>query len=347
MKKTLSLLLAALFLFAAGCGAETTEEPVEQEIQTEFRLEECGLAYTIPDTWVETANVNLIPATFVDPDGEIYAKIQYNYAPDENMDALNDPTSDIPVSELMTPIVEFLVVKDENLQADAVTEELALFDSVEELTQQEGYHFYFLTGYAVGIEHFSAEAAETFRLLEDALPALRESIETFLPDEEGVRATAEENSRYLNFISTTLEGDPISSTVFYDYDMTVVNFWASYCLPDINELETLQAFYTDLQKQHPNVNFVQVVIDTPAEQAEQDALEAYADAGVTFTSIMPDQNLANWITSNLNGLPTTIFVDRTGLPFSLKIEGMQDAAYYMETTETMLATVDTTDETAE
>ena len=36
------------------------------------------------------------------------------------------------------------------------------------------------------------------------------------------------------------------------------------------------------------------------------------------------------------GLPTTIFVDKTGKTFSLKIEGMQDAAYYMETTETML-----------
>ena len=42
------------------------------------------------------------------------------------------------------------------------------------------------------------------------------------------------------------------------------------------------------------------------------------------------------IINNLNGLPTTIFVDKTGKTFSLKIEGMQDAAYYMETTETML-----------
>ena len=70
--------------------------------------------------------------------------------------------------------------------------------------------------------------------------------------------------------------------------------------------------------------------------AESVAAKAYEEAGVTFGSILPDQNLANWIIHNLNGLPTTIFVDKTGKTFSLKIEGMQDAAYYMETTETML-----------
>lgn len=93
---------------------------------------------------------------------------------------------------------------------------------------------------------------------------------------------AEENSKYLNFISNTLDGDPVTSAVFYDYDMTVVNFWASYCEEDnINELDTLQSFYKDLQKKHPNVNFVQVVIDTPGQKAEKIATDAYKKAGVT------------------------------------------------------------------
>ena len=106
--------------------------------------------------------------------------------------------------------------------------------------------------------------------MESYLPELRESIEISLPDEEAVLDEAEENSKYLNFISNTLDGDPVTSAVFYDYDMTVVNFWASYCEEDnINELDTLQSFYKDLQKKHPNVNFVQVVIDTPRQKKSQ------------------------------------------------------------------------------
>ena len=340
MKKKLALLLAMMMLFAAGCGKEETTEQPQQEVQTEFDFAECGLSYTIPEEWVDMENSNLIPAPVVTPNGEIYAKICYNYAPDENLEALNDVESAIPVEELMTPLVEMLVVKEENLQTEAVKDELALYDSVEELPAQENYHFYFLTDYASGIDHFSDEAKATFEELEKYLPDLKDSIVTSVPDEAAVQQSAENNGKYLTFMSNTLEGDPVSTAIFYDYDMTVVNFWASYCVEEgINELDTLQAFYKDLQKKYPNVNFVQVVIDTPGEEAEQIALDAYDEAGVTFTGIMPDQYLAGWIMDNLNGLPTTIFVDKEGVPRDLKIEGMQDASYYMETTETMLKAI--------
>ena len=340
MKKKLALLLAMMMLFSAGCGKKETPEQSQQEIQTEFRFEECGLAYTIPDEWVEMENSNLIPAPTVSPNSEIYAKICYNYAPDENLAALNDTESEIPVEELMTPIMEMIVVKEENLETDAVKKEMALYNSVEELPAQKNFHFYFMTEYASGIDHFSDEAKATYTALEKYLPDLKDSIETFLPDEAAVQQSVANNEKYLTFMSSTLEGDSITSAVFYDYDMTVVNFWASYCLEDgINELDTLQKFYKDLQARHPNVNFVQVVIDTPTEKAEQDALQAYEDADVTFKGIMPDEHLAKWIMNNLNGLPTTVFVDKEGLPRDFMIEGMQDRDYYMEATENMLKVI--------
>ena len=341
MKKKLALLLAMMMFFAVGCGGsnESANQP-QQEIEREFDLPECGLSYTIPEEWTEQDNCNLIPISFVNATGEIYAKIQYNYTPDDNLDELNDPESTIPVEELMTPVAEMMVVKEKNLETAAVKEEMALFHSVEELPAQGDYRFYFMTDCATGIDHFNSDAKDVFRTLEKYLPDLKDSIKTSQPDEAAVMQTTQDNGKYLNFITHTLEGDPIASTIFHEYDMTVVNFWASYCYTDnIVELDTLQQFYKDLQKKHPNVNFVQVVIDTPGEDAQKLALDAYDEYDVTFTGIMPDQNMAAWIMENLNGLPTTIFVDNAGMPRDLKIEGMQDADYYMETTETMLKAV--------
>lgn len=341
MKKKLALLLAVMLLpLSAGCGKkELPPEEPKNEIQTAFRLEQCGLAYTVPDEWAKAENTNLIPASYAEADGEIYAKIRYNYAPDESMADLNNPDSTVPVEELMTPLVELLVVKEAHLESPEVQTELALFQAVEELPQQENFHFYCLSNYSGGISHFSEGAQKTFRELESHLPKFKNSIETFLPDESAVRAAAEEDSQYLNFISTTLEGDAVSSTVFYDYDLTVVNFWASYCYPDINELETLEKFSQDLKKAHANVNFIQIIIDTPDEDAEQTVAKAYEEAGVTFLSIMPDKNMAGWIIKHIEGLPTTIFVDKTGKPLSQQIQGIQSADYYMETTETVLKTL--------
>lgn len=346
VKKKIALFLTlALAASSAACGKKeppTGEgSPAQQEMQTDIRLEQCGLAYSIPENWTAMEDANLIPASFVDVEGDIYAKIQYNFVPNENMAALDDLNSDVPVEELMTPIAAFLVVREDKLEAEAVQGELALYHSQEELPEQKGFRFYFLTDYVSGIGHFSDDAQKTYRALAEELPALKESAETFPPDVSAAEAAAAENDQYLNFISTNLEGEAVTSAVFYDYDLTVVNFWASYCYPDINELGTLEAFYQDLRKKYPNVNFMQVVIDTPNEEAERVAAAAYAEAGVTFGSVLPDQNMAGWIINNLNGLPTTVFVDRTGKAFSLKIEGMQDAEYYMETTETMLESVRT------
>lgn len=343
MKKRIALFLALLLAFPlAGCGNEPApagEEQAAPQVQTEIRLEECGLAYTVPDAWTATEGANLIPVSYADVEGEVYAKIQYHFVPDENMAALDDLDSDVPVEELMVPVAAFLVVREGNLETASVQEELSPWRSQEELPAQEGFRFYFLSDYAAGTGSLSAGAQKTYQALVECLPALRDSVETFPPDEEAARAAAEESSQYLNFISTTLEGESVTSAIFYDYDLTVVNFWASYCYPDINELDTLEAFYQELRKAHPNVNFVQVVIDTPDEAAERVAAEAYAEAGATFGSILPDQNLAGWILQNLNGLPTTVFVDRTGKAADLKIEGMQDTDYYMQTTETMLQSV--------
>ncbi|MFV0314671.1 MAG: TlpA family protein disulfide reductase [Anaerotignum sp.] len=346
MRKKIALFLALLMATSvfAGCGKNDTEtSTTNEDLQNDFRFEQCGLAYTLPAEWLQRQDVNLIPVSFVDNAGEIYGKIEYDFAPSENMDELNNPDSQIPVEELMIPLFTLLVVKEENISSDAVQAELALYESQEELSVQEGFHFYYLTDYSGSTVRFNEDSKKIFETLQSELPLLRETIETFPPDVSSVQARLEADKQYLNFISTTLDGSPIASTIFYDYDLTVVNFWASYCYPDINELETLQAFYEELQQEYPNVNFVQIVIDTPDEAAEEIVKKAYEEAGVTFTSIMPDENAASWIVENLNGLPTSIFVDKTGKPLTEKIEGIKDLDYYLTTTETVLKEVTATE----
>lgn len=337
MKKIFSLLLCLVLLLSlfTGCGQKT---------ETSVTLEEAGLSFTIPDEWADGDNVNLFPTSYVTAEAPIYAKVLYQYIPDENMDELNDLDSDVPVEELMVPLFEFIVVKEENLESEEVAAEKALFHTCEELPSQEEYHFFLLWEPTDGLAQLSPDAGLVYTDMEDGIPAFKETVQTFvptaaessLPSQEEVAAADE---GYFNFISTDLDGNAVTSTMFYDYDITMVNFWASYAYPDINELDQLEEFYTRLQTEHPNVNMIQVIIDTPDDAAEEIIAKAYEESGVTFTGISPDKNMASWILENLEGLPTTIFVDDTGFIIGDTIQKVQTADYYMTAVEDLLAEI--------
>ena len=62
---------------------------------------------------------------------------------------------------------------------------------------KENFHFYFLTDYTTGLDHFSDGAKSTFQELETYLPDLKDSVKTFLPDEAAVQQAAANNDKYL------------------------------------------------------------------------------------------------------------------------------------------------------
>ena len=177
---------------------------------------------------------------------------------------------------------------------------------------------------------------QTYQELAEDLPLLYDSIETFVPDTASVEEQAKKQSSLFGFISSDLDGNAVDSSIFADYDLTVVNFYGSYSYPDINELQELEQFYQELQTEHPNVNFFQVIIDTPSDAAEEKMQQAYAENGVTFMGIMPDMSMASWILKNIEGIPTTIFVDENGYIQDIKLEQTQTADVYMQTTEQVL-----------
>lgn len=339
MKRKLALLLCAVCSISAltACGAPNANTAQQQNISNEIRLDACGLAYTIPEYWTNTENINLFPTSYAQPTESIYALVRYDYAPDENLEELDNPNSTVPVEELMVPLLELLVVRDGQETADRVEAEFAKYQSKQELPSQEGFRFYYLTAPVNGVEHLSEGALQTYTELTEDLPDFYKSIETFTPNEESVKEQAAQKNGVFSFSSTDLNGNAIDSSVFGDYDLTVINFFASYSYPDINELSELQKFYETLQAEHPNVNFMQVVIDTPEESAEQKIKDAYKENGVTFQGVMPDVPMAAWIMENLNGLPTTIFVNQKGYVLGNTIEQKQTADYYMEQTENVLS----------
>lgn len=344
MKKRLFLLCIATGLCCVSLSAcnKAPKEPTKEEQSAidENRIVEvtqCGLKYYAPDAWKPYETTNIIPIASTTTEGDIYAHVQYSYVTDENMEKLSTLAGDLDTKSLLAPFVEVLVLHKDKLDSDQVKAVLAQYNKQEEVATQGDYHYYVLSEYNGDISYFSEKDKEAYKILQNSIPEFTASISTFAFDESEVAEAIDKLNRTITFDSFTLEGEKISSQIFAEYDLTIVNFWASYCYPDINETKVMQNLKEALEKKYPNVNLIQVVIDTPTEEAEKIALQAKKEVNADFTSVMTDPTFAAWITKNLQGLPTTIFVDSNGEAQAEQIQGVHDADFYLKALEERLS----------
>ena len=113
------------------------------------------------------------------------------------------------------------------------------------------------------------------------------------------------------FTTTDLEGNEVTSDIFAQKDLTVVNLWGTFCTPCINEMPELAAWSGELPD---NVQLIGIVCDLSAgsDRATYDlAVDIVTRAGVTFPCLLACEDM-NDLLGAVVGVPTTIFVDREG-----------------------------------
>lgn len=65
------------------------------------------------------------------------------------------------------------------------------------------------------------------------------------------------------FSTTDMDGNKVTNDTFADYDLTVVNFWATYCNPCIDELPELAEWKKELPD---NVNLIGLLVDVDEKE---------------------------------------------------------------------------------
>ncbi len=132
------------------------------------------------------------------------------------------------------------------------------------------------------------------------------------------------------FETKDIEGNTVSSDIFADKDITVLNVWGTFCGPCIGEMPELAQWDKELPD---NVQILGLVIDVPEDTESdeamtvmEDAKKIVSEAGVEFTNIVPDSELQKFL-SNVSGVPTTFFVNSKGEIIGDPIVGADVKAY--------------------
>lgn len=96
-----------------------------------------------------------------------------------------------------------------------------------------------------------------------------------------VEADAESDAELAKFVAKTLSGDSYTQDDLAEVDVTLFNFWATYCAPCIREMPEVAAF---VKKLPDNVRIVTVCLD--GQGNEEKAEEILAEAGFEGTTLI-------------------------------------------------------------
>lgn len=118
------------------------------------------------------------------------------------------------------------------------------------------------------------------------------------------------------FTTQDIHGETVTQDIFKDYDLTLVNIFATWCSPCVGEMPDLEKLHQQMADR--GVNVVGVVLDTLDENGEiiQEELELAQQlevkTGVTYPILLPDPGYFNGRLTGIDAIPETFFVDKNG-----------------------------------
>ena len=135
-----------------------------------------------------------------------------------------------------------------------------------------------------------------------------------MKDEMYQEDMAEDTSMlFPTFEGMDLDGNPVTSELFKENSVTVVNFWFSTCAPCIAELGDLSALNEKLMEKGGEVIGVNADTIGGDEKMIAEAKRILEVKGAAYRNIyFPADSEAGQLTYSIMSFPTTVVVDRSG-----------------------------------
>lgn len=118
------------------------------------------------------------------------------------------------------------------------------------------------------------------------------------------------------FTTQDINGKTCTQEIFQDYDLTMVNVFATWCSPCVNEIPDLEKLHKEMAEK--GVNVIGIVMDAADDSGNPDQ-EAIDKAKIlaertkaTYPFLLPDPTRLNGRLNGINAYPETFFVDRDG-----------------------------------
>lgn len=112
-----------------------------------------------------------------------------------------------------------------------------------------------------------------------------------------------------------INGNTLDGSVFKEKKLTVLNLWATWCGPCVEEMPELEEVWQEMKEQ--NVQFIGLTIDSDLKEIQQ----VKENLKITYPLIAESKELTEEIASQFDYVPVTLFVDEEGKVMDTIIAG--------------------------
>lgn len=354
-KKILALVMATVVTFSLlGCGKskdkekENTGKPEttqsegksdeEKKKQGWKKYNDMGIEFKMADLWKDY-DENILLGGLGDPEDPnepIYGGLKYSFLSNELIEQYKtvsetekDPKEKSnKIKEIFskaTPLFDVIVYKEDKIPTEEKLAEETGKKNNDKIAAHDGLVFYMCYG-DFNDSELSEGGKKAYKELYDDIKNIKESLKTFKPitPQEAITALNK-----IEFKLKDLDGKEIDSKeLFKDNKITMVNIWATFCGPCINEMPDLQALFEEVKESGGSV--IGIIGDTPDEDNEIAAKKIIETKGVKFVNLVPDDKFKKEVISSIAGYPTSFFVDSEGKIVGEVVTGSRSKEDYKE-----------------
>lgn len=222
----------------------------------------------------------------------------------------------VPLAEIFTingdrsidDLVEFL--KDDY-------EEDVSEDDLDKITKVGGTAFYLMMSDDTdNVKNLEDDFAKEYRIIAEGINDLITNAEFFEP----VNPYEEMVGKKIEFKTKDIDGNEISSDeIFSQHEITMVNVWATWCGPCVNELAELEEINERLNKK--DCAIIGIIGDGMDEGTIETGKQLLKENGDIYLNILPWEDALDKDLPILSGWPTSFFIDREGKMVSVPVVG--------------------------
>lgn len=150
-------------------------------------------------------------------------------------------------------------------------------------------------------------------------------------DTESVSDQGEKDSSDApDFAGNDMEGNAVTSEIFSESRLTMINVWATYCSPCLNEMPELGELAQEYDKE--DFQLIGIVSNVP-EGADEEKLELVEvlieQTEADYPHLLLNESLNDGLLSGVSAVPTTFFVGQDGKILDTVV-GARDKAAWKE-----------------